>query len=199
MLNLTLDLIDCLKGVRLPDVGQNPPRWTPYQSPSFLLLIFLFNQFTWLLLEYNRTCICTIVCCRWLAAKSFPRATSSAGKRTTGSSTQPRFNMANMQNSKKQNGQIERKGSTNSCNKNKWFLNSTMFYKRCNEERCNAPKHNTGSSQIPREPMMMILCNIYNPQGTARKETLDLEDDICRSLNLSFHLVLSFLRLLYNT
>ena len=68
-----------------------------------------------------------------------------------------------------------------------------MFYKRCNEERCNAPKHNTGSSQIPRELMMMILCTIYDPQGTARKETLDLEDDICRSLNLSFHLVLSFL------
>ena len=26
-------------------------------------------------------------------------------------------------------------------------------------------------------------------QGTARKEMLDLEDDICRSHNLSFHLV----------
>ena len=29
-------------------------------------------------------------------------------------------------------------------------------------------------------------------QGTARKEMLDLEDDICRSHNLSFHLVPSY-------
>ena len=46
------------------------------------------------------------------------------------------------------------KGQKHSCGKNKWFLNSTMFYKRCNEERCNAPTHNTWHLLLP------------DPQGT---------------------------------
>ena len=39
---------------------------------------------------------------------------------------------------------------------------------------------------------MLIQGTQTQTQGTARREMLDLEDDICRSHNLSFHLVLSF-------
>ena len=46
-------------------------------------------------------------------------------------------------------------------------------------------------SKIPTRPSLLItLITIHVfVQGTAQKEMLDLEDDICRGNDLSFHLV----------